>query len=134
MELLVGKVIKCEKHPDADKLYVETVDCGEPGGPRTICSGLVPYMSTADIDGKNVVVVANLKPRKMAGLASAGMLLCANNGGDGDARKVELLLAPDGVVAGRGSRGATRARTTRRTGVTRSRRNGSGRRCSRTSG
>ena len=100
MELLVGKVIKCEKHPDADKLYVETVDCGEPGGPRTICSGLVPYMSAADIDGKNVVVVANLKPRKMAGLTSAGMLLCANNGEDGDARRVELLLAPDGAVAG----------------------------------
>lgn len=100
MELLVGKVIKCEKHPDADKLYVETVDCGEPGGPRTICSGLVPYMSAADIDGKNVVVVANLKPRNMAGLTSAGMLLCANNGGDGDARRVELLLAPDGAVAG----------------------------------
>ena len=92
MELLVGKVIKCEKHPDADKLYVETVDCGEPGGPRTICSGLVPYMSAADIDGKNVVVVANLKPRNMAGLTSAGMLLCANNGGDGDARRVELLF------------------------------------------
>lgn len=100
MELLVGKVIKCEKHPDADKLYVETVDCGEPGGPRTICSGLVPYMSAADIDGKNVVVVANLKPRNMAGLTSAGMLLCANNGGDGDARRVELLLAPDGAVVG----------------------------------
>ena len=90
MQLLVGKVIACEKHPDAEKLYVETVDCGEPDGPRCVCSGLVPYMSAGDIEGKLVVVVANLKPRKMAGMVSAGMLLCANNGGDGEAgtRKV----------------------------------------------
>ena len=102
MQLLVGKVIACEKHPDAEKLYVETVDCGEPDGPRCVCSGLVPYMSAGDIEGKLVVVVANLKPRKMAGLVSAGMLLCANNGGDGEAgtRNVELLVVPDGAVPG----------------------------------
>ena len=102
MQLLVGKVIACEKHPDAEKLYVETVDCGEPDGPRCVCSGLVPYMSAADIEGKLVVVVANLKPRKMAGMVSAGMLLCANDGGDGEAgtRKVELLVVPDGAVPG----------------------------------
>ena len=100
MELLVGKVVSVEKHPDADKLYVERVDCAEADGPRTICSGLVPYMSAEDILGKNVVVVANLKPRNMAGIKSAGMLLCANDGGDGDDRKVELLVAPEGAVAG----------------------------------
>ena len=43
-----------------------------------------------------------MKPRKMAGLVSAGMLLCANNGGDGEAgtRNVELLVVPDGAVPG----------------------------------
>ena len=94
------KVVSVEKHPDADKLYVEQVDCAEADGPRTICSGLVPYMSAEDILGKNVVVLANLKPRNMAGIKSAGMLLCANDGGDGDDRKVELLVAPEGAVAG----------------------------------
>lgn len=96
MEFKVGKVLSVKRHPEADKLFVEEVDCGEEGGPRTICSGLVPYMSEDDIVGKNVVVLANLKPRNMAGVPSAGMLLCANNGGDGDDRVVELLVAPVG--------------------------------------
>ena len=101
MELLVGKVVSAEKHPDADKLHAEQVDCAEADGPRTICSGLVPYMSAEDILGKNVVVVANLKPRNMAGIKSAGMLPCANDGGDGNNRKVELLVAPRGRRRGR---------------------------------
>lgn len=100
MSLLVGKVLSVRPHPDAEKLYIEEVDCAEEGGPRTICSGLVPYMSASDIEGRNVVVVANLKPRKMAGVSSAGMLLCANDGGDGDERTVQLLTAPEGAVAG----------------------------------
>ena len=44
VNLRVGKVLKAYKHEDADKLYVEEVDVGEEE-PRTICSGLVPYMS-----------------------------------------------------------------------------------------
>ena len=48
-----------------------------------------------------MVVVANLKPRNMAGVPSAGMLLCANDGGEGDARTVQSLLrAPEGAVPG----------------------------------
>lgn len=100
MEFKVGKVLSVTRHPDADKLYVEEVDCGEEGGARTICSGLVPYMKEEDILGKSVVVLANLKARNMAGVASAGMLLCANDGGDGEDRAVELLLAPAGAAAG----------------------------------
>ena len=46
-------------------------------------------MAESDLVGKNVVVLANLKPRKMAGIASAGMLLCANDGGVvGEGRRV----------------------------------------------
>ena len=100
MSLLVGKVVGIEKHPESPKLYVEQVDCGDESGPRTICSGLVPYLTEDDILGKNVVVVANLKPRSMGGVPSAGMLLCANDGRDGDDRKVELLVAPDAAVPG----------------------------------
>lgn len=43
--------------------YVEEIDLGEPEGPRTILSGLVPYMSAEDIAGKKVIVFANLKVR-----------------------------------------------------------------------
>jgi len=100
MEFKVGRVLAVRLHPDADKLFIEEVDCGEEGGPRTICSGLVPYMSPEDIMGKNVVVLANLKARSMAGVQSAGMLLCASNGLDGDARVVELLMAPEGAAVG----------------------------------
>ena len=100
MEFKVGRVLSVKKHPDAEKLYIEEVDCGEETGPRTICSGLVPYMSEDDIAGKNVVVLANLKARNMAGVPSSGMLLCANNGEDGDARVVELLIAPEGAKPG----------------------------------
>jgi aminoacyl tRNA synthase complex-interacting multifunctional protein 1 len=101
MQFLVGRVLECSKHPDAEKLFVESVDCGEPDGPRTICSGLAPYMAESDLVGKNVVVLANLKPRKMAGIASAGMLLCANDGGVvGEGRRVELLMAPEEATPG----------------------------------
>ena len=100
MSLVVGRVLSVRKHPDAEKLYIEEVDCAEEEGPRTICSGLVPYLSESDIEGANVVVVANLKPRNMAGVKSAGMLLCANDGGEGDARTVQLLTAPEGAVPG----------------------------------
>ena len=96
MELKVGKVLSVENHPESDKLYVETVECGE-DEPRLICSGLAPYMSKEDILGKLVVVVANLKPRNMAGVKSNGMLLAASD----DAREnIELLCAPEGAVPG----------------------------------
>lgn len=45
LDIRVGKVLRAWKHPEADSLYVEEVDIGEPDGPRTICSGLVKYVS-----------------------------------------------------------------------------------------
>ncbi|EEH58661.1 uncharacterized protein MICPUCDRAFT_15197 [Micromonas pusilla CCMP1545] len=96
VDLRVGRVLTATKHEDADKLYVETVDVGE-AEPRTICSGLVPYMSAEDIEGKTVVVLANLKSRNMQGVPSHGMLLAAS---DASHEKVELLLAPDDAVPG----------------------------------
>ena len=97
IDLRVGKVTKCEVHPDADKLYVEEIDLREPEGPRTICSGLVPFMHAEDILGKNVIVVANLKARKMQGIKSHGMLLAASNETHD---QVELLVAPDNAKLG----------------------------------
>ena len=44
MDIRVGRIVSCEKHPDADSLYVEQIDIGEAEGPRTIVSGLVQYV------------------------------------------------------------------------------------------
>ncbi|MCF7928236.1 MAG: methionine--tRNA ligase [Spirochaetales bacterium] len=76
VDLRVAKIIDIERHPKADKLYVETIDMGE-GETRTIVSGLVPYYKEEDLKGRHVVVVANLKTAKLRGIESQGMLLAA---------------------------------------------------------
>ncbi|CAF4456097.1 unnamed protein product, partial [Rotaria magnacalcarata] len=93
-DLRVGKIVSVEKHPDADSLYVEQIDLGE-GKPRTICSGLVNHMPTSDLDQKLVVVLCNLKPAKMRGIMSEGMVMCAST-----PDKVELLQPPSDCKPG----------------------------------
>ncbi|GJP34343.1 hypothetical protein CLOM_g10419 [Closterium sp. NIES-68] len=97
LELRVGRIIKAWKHPEADSLYVEEVDVGEEGGPRTICSGLVKYVAEEDMQDRLVVVLANLKPRNMRGVKSNGMLLAAS---DESHENVELLSPPAESVPG----------------------------------
>ena len=77
VELVVGKVLECKDHPDADKLLVFSVDIGEEN-PRTIISGIKKWYGVDDLVGKNVIVVKNLAPRKMRGIESQGMLLAAD--------------------------------------------------------
>ena len=77
VELVVGKILSCEDHPDADKLLVFKVDIGEEN-PRTIISGIKKWYGVEDLVGKNVIVVKNLAPRKMRGIESQGMLLAAD--------------------------------------------------------
>ena len=96
VDVRVGKVLKAYKHPEADKLYIEEIDVGEEE-PRQICSGLVPFMSAEDIEGQNVIVLANLKSRNLAGVPSHGMILCAS---DESHENVELLVCPEGAVPG----------------------------------
>lgn len=96
LDIRVGKVLRCERHADADSLYVEEVDVGEES-PRTICSGLVSFMPASALTGSTVTVLCNLKARKMRGVSSHGMLLCASN----DAHDaVELLRPPEAAAAG----------------------------------
>lgn len=100
IDLRVGKVLDVKRHPDADSLYVETIDVGEPE-PRTVCSGLVKYMSEDEIRDATVIVVCNLKPVTMRGVKSFAMLLCASEkGADGEKGGVEFVLPPAGSVAG----------------------------------
>lgn len=78
LDIRVGKITKVWEHPEADKLYCEEIDVGE-DEPRQIASGLKPYMNAEDMEGRKVLVLCNLKARKMLGFASHGMVLCASN-------------------------------------------------------
>ena len=61
--LIVGRINKAERHPDADALYVEEIDLGEEK-PRTIISGLVKHIPIEEMQGRMVVCITNLKPAK----------------------------------------------------------------------
>lgn len=94
IDFKVGFIQKAIKHPNADSLYVSTIDVGEEE-PRTICSGLVNYIPLEDMQERYVVIVANLKPVAMRGIKSAGMVLCASTEG-----KVEFVEPPQGSKPG----------------------------------
>lgn len=97
VEFKVGRIVECQKHPEADALYVEKIDLGEATGPRTIVSGLVKFVPLDQMLNRLVVVVANLKPAKLKGIMSAGMVLAASNA---DHTQVEILDPPAGAVPG----------------------------------
>ncbi|XP_074469978.1 tyrosine--tRNA ligase, cytoplasmic isoform X2 [Sebastes fasciatus] len=97
VDIRVGKVISVEKHPDADSLYLEKIDVGEPE-PRTVVSGLVAFVSQEDLQDRLVLVLCNLKPQKMRGIESQAMLLCASV--EGEPRRVEPLDPPEGSSPG----------------------------------
>ncbi|EPX63296.1 Methionyl-tRNA synthetase [Cystobacter fuscus DSM 2262] len=78
--LKVGHILAAERVPKADKLLKLTVDLGE-GQPRTICSGIAEAFQPEQVQGRKVVVVANLKPRMLRGIESRGMILTAGSGG-----------------------------------------------------
>lgn len=97
IDLRVGFIEKAIKHPDADSLYVSTIQMGdEDGNPRTVCSGLVKHFALEEMQQRYVIVVANLKPVTMRGIKSCAMVLCASNE-DG---KVEFVNPPAGSKAG----------------------------------
>lgn len=97
VDFRVGKIVECAPHPEADSLYVEKIDLGEESGPRTIVSGLVKFVPLDQMLNRLVVVVANLKPAKLRGVMSAGMVLAASNA---DHTKVELVDPPVGAKPG----------------------------------
>ncbi len=90
ISLKVATIKTVEKHPEADKLYIETLDDGT-GTTRTILSGLVPYLKEEELLGKNVIIAFNLAPRKMRGIESHGMLLAADYKDDDGKDCVEPL-------------------------------------------
>ena len=97
LDLRVGRIVECEKHPEADALYVEKIDVGDPEGPRTVISGLANHVPIEEMVGATVAVVCNLKPAKMRGIESFGMVVCGSNE---DHTKVELLVPAEGSEPG----------------------------------
>ena len=74
IEMKVGQVLSCEKHPKADKLLVSQIDIGEEK-PRQIVSGIAGSYKPEQMIGKKVVVITNLAPAKLRGVESQGMIL-----------------------------------------------------------
>jgi methionyl-tRNA synthetase len=85
VDLRAAKIVEIRRHPDAEKLYIETIDLGAER--RTIVSGLVPHYKEEELLGHTVVLVANLKPALLRGVESQGMLLAASEG-----KMVEVLF------------------------------------------
>ncbi|KAK3730035.1 hypothetical protein QZH41_009545, partial [Actinostola sp. cb2023] len=90
----VGKITTIKKHPDADSLFVEEIDVGEESN-RTICTGLVGHIPMEVLEGAMVVVMANLKPVKMRGIFSQGMVMCAKAD-----EQWSVVTPPTGAVPG----------------------------------
>ncbi|KAL3935398.1 MAG: hypothetical protein SGBAC_009073 [Bacillariaceae sp.] len=87
LDIRVGRITKVWEHEEADKLYCEEIDVGE-DEPRNVASGLKPYLKAEDMEGKLVLVLCNLKARKLVGFPSHGMVLCASNSDHTDVRLV----------------------------------------------
>ena len=90
LDLRTATIKKVENIPDADKLYKLTIDVGELGE-RTICAGIKQHYKPEDLEGKQIIIIANLEPRKLKGIESQGMLLATSTE---DHSKV-ILLSPE---------------------------------------
>jgi methionyl-tRNA synthetase len=87
LDLRVAKIKEVKEHPSAEKLYILQIDVGELGE-RQIVAGLRPYYKPEELKDRNIIIVANLKPAKLRGELSKGMLLAADDG-----KNVRLLDA-----------------------------------------
>lgn len=88
LQFRVGKIVTAQDHANAERLLVLTVDIGE-AAPRQVVAGIKGSYQAADLIGKHVVVVANLKPAMLRGVESQGMVLAASDG------MVFALVAPE---------------------------------------
>lgn len=92
VELKIGEVLECERVPKSDKLLVSKIKVGDEV--RQIVSGIAKYYTPEEFVGKKVVVVTNLKPVKLRGILSEGMVLCAE-----DASGKLVAVGPLGDIA-----------------------------------
>ncbi|MDR2110504.1 MAG: methionine--tRNA ligase [Spirochaetaceae bacterium] len=102
LDLRTARIVKIERHPKADKLYIETLEItGDNGVPeeRVIVSGLVPHYTEGELLGRHIIVAYNLKAAKLRGVESRGMLLAASDT-DGEGRERVEVLDAAGVPTG----------------------------------
>ena len=90
LDLRVATVLECEPHPNADRLLKMQIDLG--GSTRQICAGIKGHYEPQELVGQQIIVVANLAPRKIRGEESNGMLLAATALGE-DAQETAVVLA-----------------------------------------
>jgi len=96
LDLRVATVLECVPHPKADKLLILQIELGN-GEKRQICAGLKQHIAAEAMVGKQIIVVANLAPRKMMGEMSNGMLLAATDGATG---KILTITPSEPVQSG----------------------------------
>eukprot|EP01022_Parablepharisma_sp_SALTPOND_P007431 TRINITY_DN1304_c0_g1_i1.p9 TRINITY_DN1304_c0_g1~~TRINITY_DN1304_c0_g1_i1.p9 ORF type:complete len:233 (-),score=41.65 TRINITY_DN1304_c0_g1_i1:6526-7224(-) len=96
LDMRVGKIVKIQKHPDSVKLYIEEVDVGN-GEIRKVASGLQEFVPIEQLENCFVVMLCNLKEKKLAGYPSHGMVLCASSA---DGKVIEPLVPPEGSAIG----------------------------------
>lgn len=94
IELRVAKVLECEQHPKADKLLVFKLKVGSEE--RQIVSGIAKFYKPEDLIGKKLVVVLNLKPVKLRGVVSEGMILSAATEDDTSL----VTISAEGIIDG----------------------------------
>ena len=82
VEMRVGQILTAERIPKSDKLLRFTIDLGE-AAPRQVLAGIAEYYEPDALVGRKVAVVSNLKPRKLRGFESQGMVLAASLGDEG---------------------------------------------------
>ncbi len=98
-----GKIIEISRHPNAEKLYVEKIQLGS-GVVKQVVSGLVPFFTEAELLGKSVILVKNLKPAVLRGTESQGMILAAEDA-EGKLEVVSPSAEPGEKGAVEGSEG-----------------------------
>lgn len=94
IDLRVAKVIDVEEVENSKKLYKLTLDAGE-AGKRIIIAGIRKYYTKEELINRNIIIVANLEPKTLAGLTSNGMLLAAS-----DDEKIVLLTTVSDIKPG----------------------------------
>lgn len=94
VDLRVGKIVEIEKHPNADRLYIEKVDFGE-AEPRTVVSGLVEHVPIDELRGRLCMFICNLKPATICKVQSSAMLLVGKNESG-----LQPLIIPAGAKPG----------------------------------
>ena len=95
VEMRVAQITSCEEIPRSKKLYKLEVDLGYEK--RTVCSGIKAFFTPDELVGKRVILVTNLKPAKLCGIESNGMILAASVKKDGVSEQL-TLIKPEGDI------------------------------------